>query len=256
MHSRIPYIHDHLYSRAWYLAQALPPPGDCIRQLTTTISYFLWQGDLFRVPITTIQREKSQGGWDLLNILAKCRSILIIRLQKQLQATNSLAASWLTEWDVTTRGTYQPTTLQAHNASPRLPNDLHAGNCLHTIQGGDRVNTALQAKGLPNHTLLSTVAHRTPLDAHTTNSPTCQLEGTLEQPTLHAYTPGTESVLVQNHSRLSIHQCEVTQNQHVAHGRLQTLRRTRYPSTQNITMRFGKDAMELDGHENSRHTPH
>jgi hypothetical protein len=93
MHSRIHYIHEHLYSRAWYLAQMLPPPGDCIRQLTTTITYFLWQGKLFRVPVMTIQRSKAQGGWELLNILAKCRSILFIRLQSQLMGANSTTTS-------------------------------------------------------------------------------------------------------------------------------------------------------------------
>jgi hypothetical protein len=53
----IQYVHDHLMARVWYLAQIYPPPEVCVRQLNSTIAWFLWRGDIFRVPLSTLQRR-------------------------------------------------------------------------------------------------------------------------------------------------------------------------------------------------------
>jgi hypothetical protein len=42
--NRIKYIHEYLLARVWYMTQTFLPPEECVRQLNTTISWFLWKG--------------------------------------------------------------------------------------------------------------------------------------------------------------------------------------------------------------------
>jgi hypothetical protein len=101
MHTRIRYIHEQLHARAWYVAQVFPPPTVYVRQLTSMTSVFLWQGELFRVQLTTIKRPKHEGGWELLSFLAKCRTLLLLRLQRQLTNESSLSTTWMKIWQPT-----------------------------------------------------------------------------------------------------------------------------------------------------------
>jgi len=55
---RVLYVHNYLLANAWYTAQILPPSSDCIRQLNTAMSWYMWQGDTFRVPLSTLYRRK------------------------------------------------------------------------------------------------------------------------------------------------------------------------------------------------------
>ena len=59
---RVLYVHNYLLAKAWYTAQILPPPSDCIRQLNTAMSWYLWQDDTFRVPLSTLYRPKDHRG--------------------------------------------------------------------------------------------------------------------------------------------------------------------------------------------------
>jgi len=47
LHSRMKYIHEYLLAKAWYTAQIFPPPDGTVRQVNTTISWYLWKGDIF-----------------------------------------------------------------------------------------------------------------------------------------------------------------------------------------------------------------
>ena len=38
---RVLYVHNYLLAKAWYTAQILPHPSDCIRQLNTAMSCYL-----------------------------------------------------------------------------------------------------------------------------------------------------------------------------------------------------------------------
>jgi len=78
---RIHFAHDYLLAKIWYAAQIYPPPAKCIWQLNTTISWFIWQGEIFRVPLSILQRGKMDGGWDLVNVWAKSRALFIYRIQ-------------------------------------------------------------------------------------------------------------------------------------------------------------------------------
>ena len=76
-HSGIKYIQDYLIVRAWYTAQIFPPPADSVRQVNSTISWYVWKGGIFRVSLSTHQKGKGEGEWDLINFEEKCRTLLL-----------------------------------------------------------------------------------------------------------------------------------------------------------------------------------
>ena len=57
----------------------------------------------FRVPMPTLRRRKQQGGWDLLNVAAKCRTLLHLRLQSQSHDHGTLTATWFRAWNLQTK---------------------------------------------------------------------------------------------------------------------------------------------------------
>jgi hypothetical protein len=73
---RVRLIHEQLYAYAWYLAQIIPPPKDYVRQMQTTSARFLWEGDIFRTPLSTLYLSPSEGGWNFIDIEAKSRALL------------------------------------------------------------------------------------------------------------------------------------------------------------------------------------
>jgi len=55
---RIQYVQVYLLARLWHTAQVFHLPRECSRQITSAKAWFLWQGAIFRVPISTLQRKK------------------------------------------------------------------------------------------------------------------------------------------------------------------------------------------------------
>ena len=53
------------------MAQILPPTKDNLRQIIMTISWLLWKGAIFRVPLSTLQRTKKERGWGMIQPAAK-----------------------------------------------------------------------------------------------------------------------------------------------------------------------------------------
>jgi hypothetical protein len=68
--------------------------------MNTTIAWFIWRAEIFRVPLSTLQRRKQQGGLGLINIAAKCRTLMHWRIQEQSQDCNTLTAMWFREWKI------------------------------------------------------------------------------------------------------------------------------------------------------------
>ena len=126
---RIQYVHTYLLARAWYTAQVFPMPTDCARQVNSAISWYIWRSAIFHVPISTLQRRKRQGGWDLINISAKSCTVLYLRLQSQGQNTGTPTAEWLRAWKL-----HAPSTnpLYSQNTTTYgIPASLRTGLCLY-----------------------------------------------------------------------------------------------------------------------------
>jgi hypothetical protein len=101
LHQRIQYVHNFLLARAWFMAQIFPLPRGCERQINTKIAWFIWRGEIFRVPLSTLQRRKQQGGLGLINIAAKSPpSLMHCRIQEQSQECDTLTTMWFREWNI------------------------------------------------------------------------------------------------------------------------------------------------------------
>jgi hypothetical protein len=106
--NRILYVQNILLAQTWYTSQIFPITSTCIRQINTAITWFIWKGNIFRIPLSTLQLQKHQGGWGLTNIAAKSRTLLYYRLQKQGQNTGSFTANWLKRWNLLKRSHNPP----------------------------------------------------------------------------------------------------------------------------------------------------
>jgi len=92
---RIQFVHEYLLARAWYVSQIYPLPDVSVRQLNTTVSWFIWKGDIFHAPLSTLYRPKDDGGWDLTNMSAKSHELLIYRKRQQVMKTGTIMAAWM-----------------------------------------------------------------------------------------------------------------------------------------------------------------
>jgi hypothetical protein len=98
---RVQYVKTCLLAKIWYLAQGLPPPTRHIQQLTSTCTWFIWKGAIFRVTITTLQRPEDLGGWVLPDIALKCQALLLGRMWTLAAQKVSATAAFLRKWNIT-----------------------------------------------------------------------------------------------------------------------------------------------------------
>ena len=78
------------------------------KQLTTTITWYIWRGTVFRVPVSTLQRPKQMGNWEMLDNEAKCTTLLLYRMYLQGQRNGSVTAACLQFWNLTGRQANPP----------------------------------------------------------------------------------------------------------------------------------------------------
>jgi len=76
-------------------------PTVCTQQLTLTVTWCIRHGATFRMPVSTLQRPKKQGGWNLIDIAEKCRAFLLSRMVLQSQSLGTVKESWLQTWNLT-----------------------------------------------------------------------------------------------------------------------------------------------------------
>ena len=100
---RIQFVHDYMLAKAWYIAQIYPLPDKCVRRLNTMISWYVWRGEIFRVPLSTLQRRKDEGRWDLIHLAAKSSALFLNWLDQQGLRSGTLTAEWLCTWGLLTQ---------------------------------------------------------------------------------------------------------------------------------------------------------
>jgi len=92
---RLRFVYTHLFAKIWYIAQIFHAPGINTLRLTSAATFFTWKGATFRVPVSTLERHKTGGGWELVNVAAKCRVLLLTRMYLQGTRERTATASWL-----------------------------------------------------------------------------------------------------------------------------------------------------------------
>ena len=96
--TRMRYVNTFILSKIWHSAQILPAPNIYTQQLTIAITWSIWRGTVFRVPVSSLQRPKQKGGWEMPDIEAKCTALLLYRMYLQGQRNGTVTASWLQTW--------------------------------------------------------------------------------------------------------------------------------------------------------------
>jgi len=92
---RIQLVQQYFLAKIWYVTQIFLPPTDAIGRINTAIAWFIWNGEIFRAPLSTLQRENNDGGWNMYKAEAKCRALFMYRLQNQSQQKGTITADWL-----------------------------------------------------------------------------------------------------------------------------------------------------------------
>jgi len=87
-----------LLAKIWYLAQILPPTKEHVQQLTTVCTSLIWQGTIFRVPVSTLQLPKERGGWAMANICAKCKTPLKTRQRFLCTNNSNITTTLMRKW--------------------------------------------------------------------------------------------------------------------------------------------------------------
>jgi len=100
---RIGFTQEYLLAKMWYVTQIFPPTPAHVRQINSAIAWYIWKGDIFRVPLSTIQRGKNDGGWGMINVDAKCKALFLHRLQTQSRTAGSITAEWMKYWSLDAR---------------------------------------------------------------------------------------------------------------------------------------------------------
>jgi hypothetical protein len=98
---RIWYAHTYRLSALWHTAQILPPTQEAIRQITSAVTRYIWKGNIFRVPFTTLYKALTEGGLGLIDIRSKCLALLIVRLWIHSNMTEGITHDWLKTWKLT-----------------------------------------------------------------------------------------------------------------------------------------------------------
>ena len=81
------------------MAQPFPAPKTILQQLNTAVTYFIWKGSIFRVPLSVLRAGKTDGGSDLVDVEAKCRALFLHRMLVQGTRKVSVTAAWLRHWN-------------------------------------------------------------------------------------------------------------------------------------------------------------
>ena len=66
--------------------------------MNTAIQWFIWQGAIFKVPLSTLQLPKEAGGRALIHIMAKCMTLFTLRMEKHGQQKAAFTTDGLTRW--------------------------------------------------------------------------------------------------------------------------------------------------------------
>ena len=118
---RIKYAQVYLLAKLWHIAHIFPPWEGSMQRIMSAIAWYIWKGEIFRVPLSTLQKNKSEGGWNMINVEAKCRTIFYVRMWAQLANGRKGTTHWLRSLQLD-RGRENP---------PREPTVSHRASYLY-----------------------------------------------------------------------------------------------------------------------------
>ena len=91
-------IREYPLGKVWYPTQIYPPSGDSVRQLNKWISCFIWKGQIFRFPMSTLHKKNKVGVWDLINMKANVCALFLYRMRTQYKGSRTVTWEWIRTW--------------------------------------------------------------------------------------------------------------------------------------------------------------
>ena len=141
-------VHTFLLSNIQHTELILPTPKQQVRQLLTAISWYIWRGAIFSVPLSTLQRLTEDWSMDLIHVAAKCRALFVTRFWVHGERDGSLTAQWLNVWaSLSPRMNPQP----AHKCDPLdivITTHLFSRMDVYGTPEAGRNRAGLQTKGV------------------------------------------------------------------------------------------------------------
>ena len=113
---RIQYVHTFSLSKLWHTAQIFPGSKKHERQLLTAMSWYIWRGAIFKVPLQPYNAWQKKEVW-----LDRCRSQMqcpLTRFWRQEERNGSLTAEWLNVWALLSPRTPPPPTTHEWSLGP------------------------------------------------------------------------------------------------------------------------------------------
>jgi hypothetical protein len=95
---RVHVTHTNLLSKIWYCDQTLPISRGYALQITMSILWFMWHGDIFWIPTSTLHCPKVEGELGLPHVHAKCPILFITRILLQCRKWGTVTAVWVATW--------------------------------------------------------------------------------------------------------------------------------------------------------------
>jgi hypothetical protein len=92
---RVRFVHMYLLSWLWYNGKILPITSTAVRQLNSSISWFLWQGYIFRLPLSNLCLATAEGGAEFIDPNAKCYTLFLSRCMVHRSYPASISDQWL-----------------------------------------------------------------------------------------------------------------------------------------------------------------
>ena len=126
---RIQFVQQHLLAKIWYVTQIFSPPTDAIRRINRAIAWFIWQGEIFRVPLSTLQREKDDGGCKNVQRRGQMQSTFHAQTTEATPARRD-KYSWLAKVLEVKHNTWKPTISCGNNGEDGISSNLCNRCCI------------------------------------------------------------------------------------------------------------------------------
>ena len=96
--SKVFIINCFILSKAWYIAQILPPPQNVIDKIEKNVRKFLWKGFLEKIAYPETLLPKDKGGLSLPSVKHKAQALATAQFCRFLKAKNTPTNAHLRYW--------------------------------------------------------------------------------------------------------------------------------------------------------------
>jgi hypothetical protein len=92
------YMYTSLSYPNWYTGQVFPIPKSVTRVVSMVMLWYIWQGDIFRLPVSTLHLQPQEGGVGLTDIEVQSQTLFLVRCWRQYKNVGSITADCFEVW--------------------------------------------------------------------------------------------------------------------------------------------------------------